>query len=251
MKNLAILLEYDGTQFGGWQIQPNAPTVQESIQRAFYELTPNPYILIGAGRTDSGVHSSGQVANILLDYDFPIPEHKIAIALNTKLPRDIRIIKAKFVNQDFHARYDAIAREYEYFIHTKETVFLNRFSTYYKYPLDTDELITSAKVFIGENDYTSFSKLNTSTKSYVCNVEKCKWKIIEPGRFKLTIRADRFVYGMVRALVGSMLDTASGRLFISDLIFGLNNPNRENFARLAPPQGLTLKKVFYPEDIFV
>jgi tRNA pseudouridine38-40 synthase len=250
MKNLALLLEYDGTALGGWQIQPNAPTVQESIQHALYELTSKPYILIGAGRTDAGVHSSGQVANMLLEDDFPIPEEKIAIALNTKLPKDIRIIKAKFVQQDFHARYDAIAREYEYFIHTKETVFLNRFSTYYKYPLDPDELINSAKVFIGENDFTSFSKLNTSTKSYICNIEKCKWKQIETGRFKLIIRADRFVYGMVRALVGAMLDCASGRLFISDLIFGLNNPNRENFVRLAPPQGLILKKVYYPNDIF-
>lgn len=250
MKNLALLIEYDGTNLGGWQIQPNAPTVQDEIQQAIYELTQKHCILVGAGRTDAGVHSGGQVANTLVDDDFPIPEEKIAIALNTKLPRDIRIIKAAYVHPDFHARFDAKAREYEYYFHTKETVFLNRFSTYYKYPLDIDELINSAKLFVGEHDFTSFSKLNTSTKSYVCKVEKCRWKQIEPGRFRMIIKADRFVYGMVRALVGSMLDTASGRLFISDLIYGLNNPNRENFARLAPPQGLILKKVYYKDDIF-
>lgn len=246
MKNLALLIEYDGTNFGGWQIQPNAPTIQEEIQNAFFDLTGESVVLIGAGRTDAGVHSSGQVANVILDDSFPIPEHKIAIALNTKLPHDIRILQAKFTDDDFHSRYDASAREYEYFIHTKDSVFLNRFSTFFKYPFEVETLFNSAHLFCGEHDFTSFSKLNTSTKSYVCNIDLCEWKQTAADRFQLSIRANRFVYGMVRSIVGAMLEVADGRLYNSDLIYGLNNPNRANFIKLAPANGLILKKVYYP-----
>ncbi len=250
MKNLALLIEYDGTNYGGWQIQPNAPTIQEEIQSAFFGLTGESVILIGAGRTDSGVHSSGQTANTILSDDFPIPEHKIAIALNTKLPHDIRILQAKFTDENFHSRYDALAREYEYNIHTKDSVFYSRYSTYFKYPFEEETLLNTAHIFIGEQDFTSFSKLNTSTKSYICNVDLCDWKQIAPDRFKLTIRANRFVYGMVRSIAGAMLEVAAGRLFLSDLLFGLNNPNRNNFIKLAPPNGLLLKRIYYPNAIF-
>lgn len=250
MKNIALKIEYDGTEFGGWQIQPNSPTIQEEVQNAFFELTGAPVILVAAGRTDAGVHSAGQVANTIVEDDFPIPEAKIALALNTKLNDDIRIRKAAFVPDDFHARYDATAREYEYYFHTEESVFYRRFSTFFKFPVDEDLLINSAHIFLGEHDFTSFSKNNPSTKSYICNVDICKWQKISDSQMKFTVRANRFVYGMVRALVGSMLEVASGRKFPTDLLYGLQNPNRDNFIKLASPNGLILKNIYYPNEIF-
>jgi tRNA pseudouridine38-40 synthase len=250
MKNLAMLIEYDGSDYGGWQIQPNAKTIQEEIQSAIFELTGIKANLIGAGRTDAGVHSSGQTANVILPDEFPIPEEKVSIALNTKLPHDIRIKASAFVHENFHSRFDAKSREYEYNLHTKDSVFLNRFSTYYKFPLDIDALLTSAHIFCGKHDFTSFSKLNISTKSYVCNVSECKWGRTGEHSFKMNIKADRFVYGMVRALVGAMLDLASDRIFASDLLYALQNPSRNNFARLAPPQGLILSRIEYEKKLF-
>lgn len=250
MKNLALLIEYNGTNFGGWQIQPNSPTIQEEIQNALFELIRKPCLLIGAGRTDAGVHAAGQVANTLIDDDFPIPESKIAIAINSKLPEDIRIKQAVFVSDEFHARYDAIAREYEYFVHTDDSVFLKYFSTFYKYPIDEDILFHVANIFKGEHDFTSYSKHNPSTKSYICKVDICEWDKISETQYRLSVRANRFVYGMIRSMVGAMLDTASSKIFPTDLLYGLQNPSRDNFIKLAPAAGLIFKRIYYPSKIF-
>lgn len=250
MKNTALLIEYDGTDYGGWQIQPNARTIQGEIQSAFSRITGEKCTLIGSGRTDSAVHAAGQVANTFLSDNFRIPEEKIAVALNTMLPDDIRIKSAKFVDNDFHARYSALSREYEYNLHFTESVFHRRFSTFYKYPLDKDLLISVAEVFYGEHNFISFSKNNPSTKSYICNVEMCEWEILSKDAVRFHIRADRFVYGMVRAIVGACLEVASGRKYSSDLIFALENPDRRNFIKLSPSNGLILKTINYKEKIF-
>lgn len=250
MKNIAFLIEYDGTEYGGWQIQPNVMTIQECIQNAIYSQTGVQTILLAAGRTDAGVHSSGQTTNCLLPDDFPIPTSKIVPALNSLLPGDIRIIAAKEMPQNFHSRFDAIAREYEYKFHTKESVFKRKFSTYYKYPIDEDLLFTSGHIFMGKHDFTSYSKFNPSTKSHICNVEVCRWLKTSSSEYSLTIKADRFVYGMVRSIVGAMLESASERVFATDLMYALQNPDREKFIKLAPAAGLTLKKVYYQTDIF-
>ena len=131
-KTLAMILEYDGTNFSGWQIQPNARTIQQEIENAMKVLTGRDISIIGAGRTDSGVHANGMVAHAKIDDDFPIPENKLAIAINSRLPADVRIKKAKFFEIPFHARFDAVAREYSYAITTEETVFNRFFQTYYK-----------------------------------------------------------------------------------------------------------------------
>ncbi len=250
MKNIAFLVEYDGTDFGGWQIQPNSMTIQESIQNAIFELTGDNIILIAAGRTDAGVHSAGQTANALFKDDFPIPTHKMQAALNSRLPAEIRIKKVSEVNEDFHARYDATAREYEYNFHTQESVFKQKFSTYFKYPIDEDLLFNSSHIFIGKHDFTSYSKNNPSTKSHVCDVEICRWVKTSSTEYKLIIKANRFVYGMVRAIAGAMMEAASERVFLTDLIYCLQMPDREKFIKLAPPTGLILKKIYYKTDIF-
>lgn len=250
MKNVAFLIEYDGTNYAGWQIQQNAKTVQGEIQNALLSITKENCSVIGSGRTDSSVHAYGQVANVILSDDFKIPEDKIPVALNTLLPDNIRIRDAKYVDQDFHARFDALSREYEYNLHFSESVFKQRFSTFYKYPLDRELLISVAEVFYGKHDFTSFSKNNPSTKSYICNVEMCEWEVVSDDAVRFHIRADRFVYGMVRAIVGACLEVASGGKYSSDLIFAIENPDRRNFIKLAPPNGLILKQVIYKNEIF-
>lgn len=248
MRTLVLLIEYDGTDLSGWQIQPNARTVQEDIEKALLKLTGKRYGLSGSGRTDAGVHAAGQCAHAGIDYDFTIPENKVALALNSNLKKDIRIKNAKIINRQFHARFDAVAREYSYSIATRESVFTRFFSTYYRYIFDPDLLNQAAGIFTGEHDFTTFSKLNESTKSYVCNVEKCKWSRVDEYTYRLKIKADRFVYGMVRALTGVMLEAASGKISINEIEKALKEKDRKYSVALAPPQGLILEKVYYTRE---
>ncbi|MFH1052580.1 MAG: tRNA pseudouridine(38-40) synthase TruA [bacterium] len=249
MQTLILKIEYDGTNYGGWQIQPNAPTVQEEIQKAYFSLTGEQINLVGAGRTDAGVHARGMVAHAVLENELKIPQKKIVKAINGNLPLDIRITDAVLTDKKFNARFDAISREYSYSIHLKETPFLNRYSTYIRYKLDIEKLFASAKVFLGKHNFTTFSKLNSDTKNYICTVEKCEWERISDNQYILHIKADRFVYGMVRSLVGAMLDVARGKRSIKDIRESLEQENRELISPIAPPQGLVLEKIYYPEDM--
>jgi len=248
INTLALIIEYDGTNFSGWQIQPNSRTVQETIELALQKLTGKDIRIIGAGRTDSGVHAKGQVAHAIVGKEFTIPSDKIAIAINSVLPKDIRIQKAKIFVKEFHARFDAVAREYSYTLTTKESVFLRHFTTYYKYPLDFEKLSDVAALFLGNHDFTTFSKLNLSTKSYICNVEKCDWEKLNENCYQLHIKADRFVYGMVRALTGTMLEFAGSRITVDQIKDSFAAKNRSLCPALAEQQGLILEKVYYPEE---
>jgi tRNA pseudouridine38-40 synthase len=248
MRTLVLLIEYDGTNFSGWQIQPNARTVQETIEQSLNKLTEQKYNIIGAGRTDAGVHARGQVAHALIDNKFSIPDTKIAIALNSRLPKDIRIRAARIIDRDFHARFDAIAREYSYTISLRESVFTRHFTTYFRYPLDFHKLNETAECFIGKHDFTTFSKLNDSTRSYVCDIEKCFWQEIDGLSYRLSIKADRFVYGMVRCLTGAMLEYAGGRMTLNEIKVALSKRDRSLCPALAAPQGLILEKVYYDES---
>jgi len=250
MQTLILKIQYDGTNYGGWQIQPNARTIQDEIQKAFLSLTGEEINLIGAGRTDAGVHARGMVAHTALKNELKIPSKKIVKAINGHLPDDIRITDASLTDKKFNARFDAIAREYSYSIHTKESPFLNRFSTFIRYKLDIDKLFASAELFHGKHDFTTFSKLNEDTKNYVCDVEKCEWSGVSECQYILQIKADRFVYGMVRSIVGAMLDVAHGKRSIKDVKNALSQKNRELISPIAPPQGLVLEKVFYYEGLF-
>jgi tRNA pseudouridine38-40 synthase len=253
MRTLVLLLQYDGTDFAGWQKQVNDRTIQEEIEIAFSKVIGKEVILTGAGRTDAGVHARGQVANLIIPEGFPIPESKIAIAINTLLPKDIRIQNVKILNINFNSRFDAISREYSYTIAAGQSVFLSRFITCVKFNYDFKLLQECAKIFKGNHDFTTFSKNNTSTSNYTCTVEKCLWDEVEHEQARsmeisrLSIKADRFVYGMVRALVGAMLDVARGKRQIDDLKSALESRDRQQASTIAPPHGLILENVYYPE----
>lgn len=250
MKSTLVLkIEYDGTNYGGWQIQQNKITIQETIQSAFNKLAGFEINLIGAGRTDAGVHARGMIAHAVLEDSLKIPDTNLPKVINSYLPSDIRILNSKITESKFHARYNAIAREYSYSIHSVDSVLINRFSTLVNYKINNKKIFDSAKLFAGKHDFTAFSKNNPDTKSYICNVEKCKWEQISNEQMRLTIKADRFVYGMVRSIVGAMLDVARGKKSISEIRQALNKAERTDISSLAKPNGLILEKIYYPKDL--
>lgn len=245
-----LKVEYDGTHYAGWQRQSNGMSVQQTIEDALKKLTGNEIPIIGSGRTDAGVHARGQVAHFKVPIEiFSIPHDKIVRAINSRLPKDIRVLEHSIPQGDFHCTRDAMYREYSYAVSQVEHVFQRYFTTYYPYPLDESRLLSSGSIFFGEHDFTSFSKNNPSTKSYVCNVTKCEWR--KSGDiFILHIGANRFVYAMVRSIVGAMLEYARGTISKEELIRLLNHPTRNALMKRTPvaePQGLVLEKVLYPE----
>lgn len=246
MKTLVLVLEYDGTNYSGWQIQKNSLSIQQEIESALYILTSKKYNIIAAGRTDAGVHAKGQVVSTIID-DFTVPYDKIIYALNSKLPKAIRVVKSKIINEKFHARFDADYREYEYYITTKFNTFERFYVSFIKYPINQKLLFDSAELFIKKYDFTSFSKFNPDTENPVCNVTKCEWSKLERGKFKLNIKADRFLYGMVRSLAGVMVDIARGKRSAAEACEALQKKDRKYNSPLAPPEGLYFLKAGYPK----
>jgi len=247
---LLLLLEYDGTGYAGWQRQPNAITVQAILEKALEHLFGVRLNAVAAGRTDAGVHARGQVVHARLPANWrPIPEDRIPIALNSHLPEDIRIRRAQITEHPIHARYDACARQYSYTLSRIPSVFYRHFCWYVPFPFDPELLSEAAQVFLGRHDFTTFSKHHPAVRSSICTVTEARWEKICPGCWRFYIRADRFLYGMVRALVGAMLQAARRRRTIEELRYALEARNRRYASPLAPPHGLVLERVFYPEHL--
>ena len=228
---IVFSIEYNGTQYSGWQKQQNGKSIQGIIEEALCSITSLPLSIIGSGRTDAGVHAKSQIAHTKLDpSDISIPIDKLQKALNSKLPKDIRINGLCTTTSDFHCTKHAMYREYSYTISTKESVFDKDFTTYIKY---------------------SFSKNNPSTSSYVCDVSVCEWKQLKHmNYYRLHIGANRFVYAMVRSLTGTMIDYARGIITKEDILYRLENPSRNPSIKrsaIAPASGLVLEKIIYPE----
>lgn len=249
-RRLALLVEYDGTHYSGWQRQVNALSIQEVLERAVQAAVGEHCSVIGAGRTDAGVHGGGQVAHCRIPDHFAIPQQKIAVALNTRLPRDIRIIAAVLTDKPFHARFDASAREYSYAISQSQSVFYRHYTWQPRFSLNVGLLHKAAEVFLGSHDFTTFSKLNTDTKSYNCTVEVSSWRRVAREHLIYTVRGDRFVYGMVRSLVGTMVEVAQGKRTLEEVQESLGRTDRSLNSPLAPAKGLVLRRVYYPDNPF-
>jgi len=249
---IVFSIEYNGTQYSGWQKQLNGKSIQGTLEEALCSIISLPLSIIGSGRTDAGVHAKAQIAHTTLDLsDITIPIDKLQKALNSKLPKDIRINGLCTTISDFHCTKHAVYREYSYTISTKESVFDKDFTTYIKYPLNVDKLFEIGNIFLGTHDFTSFSKNNPSTNSYVCDVSLCEWKSMKnTNYYRLSIGANRFVYAMVRSLTGTMIDYARGIISKEDILFKLENPSRNPSIKrsaIAPASGLVLEKIIYPE----
>lgn len=250
MQRIALLIEYDGTPYAGWQRQHNGITVQQRVEEALSATYGQTCIIHGAGRTDSGVHASGQVAHVqLTDHAHNIPIEKVAVALNTRLPKDIRIRDVAVVADDFHARFDAVWREYVYTIALTESVFQRHFAWHPEVPFRTDVLLEALSVMVGAHDFTAISKHNPATKSYICSVDTCIGDIHE-DMITIRVRANRFVYGMCRAIVGVAMSAARGQLSIHGVQELLRSQSRQKAPIIVPAQGLNLLAVGYTFDVF-
>lgn len=252
MRKIALVLEYDGTNYFGWQKQnqENQISVQVEVEKALKKVYGVPISISASGRTDRGVHAAGQVVDYKFYNKIFVPIEKFHTVINNYLPKDIRVKSAQFVKLGFSARFYAISREYSYNIVSSESVFNTHFESYIPYKLDINLLNQAAEKFIGEHDFTSFSKNNKDTKSYVCDVEKSIWKEIEGDRLRYEIKANRFVYSMVRSLVGFMIDVGRGKRSVEEIDKLFETKHREFTSPLAPPEGLILEKVYYPKETF-
>ncbi len=201
--NYKIKIQYDGTGFAGWQIQPNAPTVQQTIVDAIKIITKKEVNLIGSGRTDAGVHALGQIANFRIDAELNI--RKFTHSVNAILPDSVAVSEMQETNKNFHARFDAKKRSYIYLISLKKSPFYKKFSYTFSPAGEYDlvKLNQLSKQLLGENDFTSFSKSNSDTKNKVCEIFNIHWH--KQGDILIFyVEANRFLHGMVRTIVGTL-----------------------------------------------
>lgn len=242
MAHWKIVLEYDGTEFSGWQIQPNGRTVQEELERALRQITGADVRVAGGGRTDAGVHARGQVATFSLQKD--VGPDELRHSLNGVLPEDIVIHAANIVDDQFHARFSASARRYAYTIAVGPTAIDRKKAWACPYRLDSDVLHRLAGRVMGEHEFMSFAKVGSDVEHGRCIVTLSEWRM-EGDRWVYHVQANRFLYGMVRALVGTMVDMARGYRPESDWDAILESKDRRKAGTAAPACGLCLMSIEY------
>ncbi len=245
-----IHLAYNGTDFHGWQVQDNAPTIQETVNKALSTLLGKGINVIGCGRTDTGVHASDFYAHF--DWNYKFSEKKLndlVFKLNRFLPNAILIFDIKEVKPEVNSRFDAVSRTYKYYVNRRKDPFNEDLSFYIYGELNVEKMNLAAQKMMQFTDFTSFSKLHTQTKTNHCKITYAKWEEKE-HQLIFTITADRFLRNMVRAIVGTLLDVGKGKLSIEDFIQIIENKNRCDAGYSVPGKALFLHKVNYPEDIW-
>ena len=242
MPNVKLTLEYDGTDFSGWQYQPNGRSVQQEVEKAINQITQETVRIAGAGRTDAGVHALGQVASfvVMRDLDF----RTFGKSLNAVLPEDVVVVDAAPVGVEFHARYSATKRRYKYYIMKKPTAVWRRYCWWLNYTLDFDALVACARLIEGEHDFASFCKSDSDVQHRRCKIHESVWRL-KGDTLEFDVTANRFLYGMVRALVGTMVEVARGYRPQSEFEKILDARDRSKAGMAAPPHGLFLREVFY------
>jgi tRNA pseudouridine38-40 synthase len=243
----ALEFAYHGSYFHGWQIQPNAKTVQESINEALSLILGKEINVVGAGRTDTGVHASHFIAHFDW-HESSLDTDLLAHKLNSFLKNPIRIGRIVNVHPDFHSRFSAVKRTYHYLISLDQNPFLCEFSWFINKSLNLDEMIAASVYLIGKKDFTCFSKLHTDTKTNDCDITSADWSE-QSGCLIFRISADRFLRNMVRAIVGTLVEVGLGKRSphsIPELIAG---KDRSEAGQSAPAQGLFLTRIDYPEEL--
>lgn len=249
MPKVALICEYDGTDFVGYQIQDNGRSVQEELQKAVAELYKQEIQITGCSRTDSGVHARGHVCS--LDVPFVIPEDRLPLALNAFLPADLSVKKAIYVKDDFNARFNNNGKRYVYRIYSGpiRSPLLSRYAYHTTYALDVDKMNEGAKAFAGEHDFEAFcasggSQLTTVRRIREVNVRKTG-DIIE-----IEVNGEAFLYNMVRIIAGTLMYVGTGKLSPEDVASIIDSKDRKKAGKTLPPEGLTLEEVFYDWELW-
>ncbi len=244
MRNLLLTLRYDGTSFHGWQIQPNAVTVQQELCNAFNNLSGKDENIIGCSRTDAGVHANMFCCNVRTECS--IPAAKIPDALNFYLPSGISVFDCKEVDYDFHARYDCKGKEYIYLIYNGRyrNPFYENKAMFYPYEIDSEMLDEQAKAFIGTHDFSAFCSAGSEVEDKTREIYDCS--VLRNGDLiEIRVSGNGFLYNMVRIIVGTLLDIQRGKIPKDSITEIINSHNRENAGVTAEACGLYLNKVFY------
>jgi tRNA pseudouridine38-40 synthase len=244
-----IYLEFDGSAYSGWQIQPHSPSVQQTLEEALALFLRQNVSVTGAGRTDAGVHASEMVAHF--DLDEPQDCGWMRGKLNGILPQDIAVHRIVPVKADAHARFDATARTYKYYVALNKSAFNRNYSWFLPNEPDFEMMNRAAEILMKTVDFTSFSKLHTDTRTNDCHVTEAGWEMLPDGRWVFTITADRFLRNMVRAIVGTLMEVGRGRLTIDGFQRIIDSKDRCSAGDSAPAQGLFLYKIVYPDNLFV
>ena len=244
-----LQLSYKGTHYHGWQVQPNAISVQEVMEKALSTILREEIAVVGAGRTDTGVHASFFV----LHFDSVknnLGQTNLVHRLNRFLPPDIAVSNVFPVSSEAHARFSAVSRTYRYFISTEKNPFQIETSYQYTAPLDVEKMNKSSMVLFGYEDFTSFSRLHTDVKTNNCKIYQAEW-MREGDQLVFTIKADRFLRNMVRAVVGTLLEVGCGKMNIDEFREVIEKKDRGAAGTSAPPQGLFLTHIEYPGKLKV
>ncbi len=243
-----VFFSYDGTAYHGWQIQPNADSVQEQLNRALTTLLRTSIETVGAGRTDTGVHAESMAAHFDAE---ELDTAWLAEKLNRLLPQDIAVQKVRAVKPEAHARFDAKARTYHYHVYAKKNPFFRHYATRLHFTPNYAEMNTAAELLLETKDFTSFSKLHTDVKTNFCRVSRARWVQMEDDHWRFEITADRFLRNMVRAVVGTLLEVGRGRMTLQQFADVIAQKNRCAAGDSVPGNALRLVDVVYPEEIFL
>ena len=238
-----ITFSYDGTAYHGWQIQPHSVSVQEEIQKALSTLLRRPMEVVGAGRTDTGVHARKMFAHF--DSEYELECSQLVYKLNKLLPRDIAVQQVERVDDDMHARFSAKSRTYHYYVHLDKNPFLRSYSWQVYGNPDFELMNRAAAVLMEYMDFTSFSKVNTDTKTNDCTITEAHWDRVGEGQWRFTITANRFLRNMVRAIVGTLMEVGRGRMTIEQLRQVIEAKDRCRAGDSVPGNALFLVDVKY------
>lgn len=249
MQRFFITLAYNGARYVGWQVQPNGNSVQQMLQEALSTILRRKVEIVGAGRTDAGVHARKMIAHFDCE-ERAFDRERLIYKLNGFLPRDIAVYSIKPVKDDVHARFSAISRTYRYYLTTEKDPFLHMLRHRLSFEPDLDAMNQLCSVLFDYNDFTSFSKLHTDVKTNNCTITFAEWEK-EGNQYVFTIQADRFLRNMVRAIVGTLLEGGRGRLDERGLRRIIEAKDRCVAGESVPGHALFLEEVGYPEDIWI
>ena len=245
---IKLTLEYDGTNYCGWQIQPNGVTVQQVLEDAIFAVTGEKTTVTGSGRTDSGVHALGQVAHF--DTSSSIPPERFAPALNSALPSDVRVVKSGLATNDFHSRFCAKKKTYAYKFYVSDALkpLTDRYAAFVSYPLDFIAMKNACELFTGAKDFRAFMATGSEVNDTVRTIYYTSVKLSDDGVFTFTVTGNGFLYNMVRIMAGTLVAVGEGKIPASNITKAFETGDRKLLGKTMPARGLTLVSVEYPGE---